>query len=215
MIFVGDIHGDWEKLTRILDRHPTEEIFQIGDLGLGFPIAVNLRTGKPFRTDPKEFPERFRFIRGNHDNPEVCRSYPNYAGDFGYDEATKMFWMGGAWSIDHNLRTMGVDWWHDEELSAAQCAAAADLYLSVRPDVVVTHTCPSTLIPQMGFKDGGPVSSTERTLDLMWAEHKPKRWFFGHWHIMWEEEILGTKFTCLNTNGTKKVAMAGVEPARV
>jgi Icc-related predicted phosphoesterase len=204
--FLGDIHGAWGMLNEILKRHKDIPSIQVGDLGLGFVNSytfLNQRTGlwetKGGIKDPKEFPKKFRFIRGNHDNPEVCRKHPNYLGDYGVDKETGIFFVSGAWSIDVNYRTPDIDWWYEEELDYPELQKVIELYEKTKPSVVVSHTCPSSIAKLLA---GGNFhgSKTENALETMWEIHKPKYWIFGHWHMVWRKNILGTDFICCAIN---------------
>lgn len=209
-LFLGDIHGDWATLNDVFQRRLYREIpiIQIGDLGLGFSLKYdyfNHRTGlwetKIGSKDPEKFPDRFRFIRGNHDNPEACRRYPNYMGDYGVDSQTGIFYMSGAKSIDRDNRTIGIDWWDDEELSTFELQKAIDLYAQTKPKIVISHACPSTIAKMLSSWKEFHGSKTETALEMMWSNSKPKVWIFGHWHMAWRKNVLGTKFICCPING--------------
>lgn len=204
IVFVGDVHGKTERYcSMVMDiKTPT---FQIGDMGLGFQ-----GTFLPHR-------DKDRFIRGNHDDPAVCKAHPNYAGEFGYDPEYEMFFMGGAWSIDwawrraHMLQGGSAVWWADEELSAEQLAQAKELYIQTKPLIVATHECPASVVPDVlptgfrGEKLECIYTRTSQTLDEMFKIHQPKLWVFGHYHIDRELDNNGTKFICLNELSTLEV----------
>lgn len=207
-IFLGDIHGDWSVLNKVLQKYKKTDIVQIGDFGVGFTYGykLNRRTGlweKTENNDPKALPDNFKFIRGNHDNPETCRQYPNYLGDYGYDEERKMFFVSGAFSIDREYRKAGENWWEDEELSIVDFNAAIQLYDQVRPTIMVSHTCPQSISNQLMNSTHKRYyqQRTEIALDRMFEIHKPEYWIFGHWHIQWRKNILGTNFVCVPING--------------
>lgn len=197
MIFIGDVHGHIKGLEWILDHDPSTAgklCFQVGDMGLGFK-GVDLRT----------YPlGRFKFIRGNHDSPATCRGHANYAGDYGYILGHKLFYLGGAWSIDQKWRTEGVSWWQDEELSTVELNSALSLYLDVRPKYVVTHEAPTwaayrILTYLTGSKNVEFENTrTSQVLQQMFENHKPVEWIFGHYHVDTSFDIGGCKFTCLN-----------------
>lgn len=200
MLIVGDVHG---KIKQYQDRIGTvESSFQIGDMGLGFR-GVNLPAME----------KGHRWFRGNHDNPEVCRQHPNYAGDYGYDFEHQLFYVAGAWSIDQEYRTEGVSWWRDEELSDEELDKATELYIQSKPKVVLSHDCPEKIGELLtnigpGFYiiggDGKPrlagkiKTRTGDALEKMWEEHQPELWIFGHYHKSYDRKIGGTRFVCLN-----------------
>lgn len=202
MIFLGDIHGDFRHLSHVL-KHAKESVVQVGDLGIGFPNSIDASTGRIFPREPETFPDNFSFIRGNHDNPEVCKKYPNYLGDFGFNG--KFFYVSGAWSIDRSVRVENRDWWAREELSAEELYNAIMLYDHHLPEIIVTHTCPPEIAKMIV---GGDVhgSRTEVALRSMFEIHKPSLWIFGHWHVAWRKNILGTMFHCLSAGGKLKVS---------
>lgn len=181
--FIGDVHGKFNAYAKLLDG--CDASIQVGDMGIGFPGD---------HTDPV-FPPQHRFIRGNHDNPSVCRQHPNWIRD-GSVEGNIMF-IGGAWSIDECMRTEGVDWWRDEELDYNTLGVFIDKAMINKPDIMVTHDAPysvcEALFTMMPIK-----TRTQVALDCIFQEHKPKLWIFGHWHKDVVKEIDGTTFVCLN-----------------
>ena len=112
---IGDIHGHFYDYQ----AHSIEDFdgptVQIGDFGIGFGQSDYWHESiNNFHADG-----RHRFIRGNHDNPTVCKQdMTGYIAD-GTVEDDVMF-IGGAWSIDNPVappgwyrRTAGYDWWDD------------------------------------------------------------------------------------------------------
>ena len=203
--FLGDVHGCWSVVDKMLKRHKDSTIIQVGDLGLGFPRVykkLNLNTGeyqwKEAKPDPVSFDPRFKFIRGNHDNPQVCATYPNYMGDFGIDPETGVFFISGGMSTDRNDRTIGQDWWEDEELSYQQLGECMALYEQTKPDVVVSHECPDRIVRLLHSHHGS--SRTSSALEQMMTIHSPRAWVFGHHHKMWVKEVDHTQFACCAIN---------------
>jgi hypothetical protein len=214
MIFIGDVHGKFDALLDSMEYagHGREspEFFQVGDMGLGFP-------GNP---RPLVLPPNFRFIRGNHDNPDVCRAHPNYAGDYGYDGKRDIFWCGGAWSIDATMRMQGVTWWPDEELSIEQLNDMLDRYISAKPRIVATHDCPDQFFRHLFnlgpiLPNDGPTAfgrklhptRTGQALAAAWDAHKPELWIFGHHHRSVQKVLDGTRLVCLDELETLEVGV--------
>ena len=193
--FIGDIHGAL-MLYRTLIANFDGMTIQVGDFGLGFGKDRSLPTIKGNDN---------WFIRGNHDNPEVCQQHPNYLGDFGYMEDQELFWAGGAESIDQELRTEGVDWWRNEQLTYAQFNEAIQLYEDKKPKIVVTHDCPidvkTGLIRPMYKNDEW--SATQQALQMMFQIYAPDLWVFGHYHPrqVTSGYVGGTKFVCIPISG--------------
>lgn len=199
--FLGDIHGDFEVLKRALhlDKGP---IIQVGDMGLGFPHQKKVRglwVPDPDSSDPVEFNPRMQFIRGNHDDPVACRKYPNYMGDYGVDSETGIFFISGGESIDRKERTMGIDWWEDEQLTYRELDDAITRYYEVRPSVVLSHECPTSVIKEIHSHHHYP-SRTSNALEAMFVLHQPRVWIFGHHHKVWRRTINHTDFICVAIN---------------
>lgn len=196
MIFIGDVHGKYQRYETIL-KHSTPTV-QVGDMGVGFFTANGPVQNPPY---DKMLQGGHRFIRGNHDNPSVCRGHTQWIED-GHTETTqkgtKIFFLGGAWSIDKNWRTPMYDWWPDEELDYPELNKLIDQYVEYKPDVVVTHDGPGAITAQM-FLEGKPrfPTATGEALQQMFDAHKPKLWLMGHWHISKDVTIEGCRFICL------------------
>jgi hypothetical protein len=187
MLLVGDIHGNFEYIQSLCKLTRQEPIIQLGDMGLGFGSSEQ----------PDIFPDNFYFIRGNHDNPMSAKAYSNYLGDFGYNEKLKLFFISGADSTDKAYRKENVSWWRNEQLSDNQLFEAFKLYTQVRPEIVISHTCPAFVTKLMiQSKDA---HRTEKMLEKMWNLHQPKLWLFGHFHpeSLWDFPIKNTRFICV------------------
>ncbi len=193
MLFIGDVHGLFPQYQSIIDGTP-DDTCQLGDMGLGFG-----------RSWPEKFPTKDRFIRGNHDNPAICRRHPNYLGEYGIIPEISLFYLSGAWSIDQLLRTAGIDWWADEQLYKSDLDSAVALYTQVKPSFVVTHDCPTSVRKTM-FK-GRPAFNTRTDVALqeMLDAHVPTTWLFGHHHVLWKNKISNCDFICLDELSTHSI----------
>lgn len=182
--FIGDTHGKFNDLNRIIKCLPNNRIIQIGDLGIGF-------AGYPYTAS---FPANFSFIRGNHDNPQKCKEHPNYIGEYGTKD--EFFYISGAFSIDKDSRTQGIDYWDNEELSHLQLIECVELFTKKKSQFVFSHDCPLSIKYELGFF--GFDTRTQYAMQQMFECHQPELWIFGHYHISRKLEINGTKFVCLN-----------------
>lgn len=185
--FIGDIHGRPQDVLPV-----SGDCIQVGDMGIGFDDSGKLETW--LGQNPG-----VRFIRGNHDNPALCRAHPRYMGDYGVWKG--VFFLGGANSIDAHLRTPGLDWWPDEQLSQDELTQAVDHYKVVRPQIVVSHDCPHRVKQTMFGKmfEGEKFRPTPTSLAMgeMLKFHQPKMWIFGHWHQNKVMAGFRTAFVCL------------------
>ncbi len=193
---IGDKHGLWNDYQLVIQG--VEKSIQLGDFGIGFAgdywhDRVNDTIGNTGH----------RFIRGNHDDPKKCKEMLSWIPDGTIENDVMM--IGGAWSIDADYRSPGIDWWRDEELSESELAALHDVYTTVRPRVMITHDCP-TLTAYYMFIRAGLRTYGGRTLTLtrtgeafqkMFEAHQPEYWYFGHWHHTKRMQIDKTVFQCL------------------
>lgn len=188
MIFIGDMHGDFKTYKYLLKKFKNEKTIQVGDMNI--INELNLQENV--------FPENHKFIRGNHDNPEICQKHPNYLGDYGYLEEEDIFFVSGGKSINKDQLTPMVNWWEDEELSDKQFYECIELYKNKKPSIVVSHECPKSikkwiLGAKIDFK-----SKTEVALQIMLEHHRPNTWIFGHHHMALTINEEGTDFYCLD-----------------
>lgn len=193
MIIIGDIHGKVKEYRRIVGYNPS---IQIGDFGYGF-IDLDLVIG---------IGQNHKFFRGNHDDPKLCSEQPNYLGEFGPIDIDdkKGFFVSGAYSIDYKWRTPMVSWWPDEELNEDQMIDCRYKYADTLPEIVLSHECPSSVIPHLVDKSHKIYKSsrTSNLLQQLLESHKPKVWVFGHWHLDARLIINGVEFICLNELST-------------
>lgn len=210
---IGDVHGYHEKLVNLCNE--AEYSLCVGDIGFSYNyLKVNLGLNS-------------YLLGGNHDNYtrktccngcDVCEkrgyTFPlqtkHFLKDYGILEIPEfkpIFYVRGAWSIDRDFRIAGVSWWEDEELTYQQCVHAIEKYEEIKPEFVVTHTCPRNVIPYIPFNSefGDKIyqTRTEQMLENMYEIHQPKIWIFGHFHKTWNKEFVHpssskiTNFFCL------------------
>jgi len=196
--FIGDVHGKFEFYWTIVEK--CDESIQVGDMGAGF------------RTLPK-VPMTHRFIRGNHDSPEVCKADPHWIPD-GKVENGMMF-IGGAWSIDQEWRIPGISWWEDEELSYREFEGLIDKYERVKPEVMVTHDCPTIMAKQVHSHHFDDNSRTREALDTMFEIHCPDLWIFGHHHVSMKGKAGSTDFIALAELDFIDITFAKIETAKL
>lgn len=188
---IGDVHGKYKRYHEIIrekDRHPYS--VQLGDFGFDYTTLKNV--------DPKHHV----FIGGNHDQYDIINDIPHYLGDYGYVNnfnGIDFFYYRGAYSIDRQYRTIGIDWWENEQVSIDQFMKARELYREVKPDLVITHDAPESIVPYL-LSPGSRLyqNMTGWALNELFNIHQPKRWRFGHFHKSWRMTISGTDFRCLN-----------------
>lgn len=186
---VGDVHGNASMYRSIISE--VDKSIQVGDFGVGFGHHPVLDTNHCF-------------IRGNHDNPALSKTYPNYIEDGHHEELTtggNIMFVGGAWSIDYAYRQENVSWWRDEEINEVKFGEIYDEYQKIKPRIMITHDCPHCVASELfqGVALHKPIhaSHTSRWFDVFLTAHKPELWMFGHWHTFADKMINGTRFICL------------------
>ena len=200
LTLVGDIHGNYDAYREITSKH--DWTVQVGDFGMGFAhpdAAIEAQRQEILHQAFVNTTGKHHFIRGNHDNPHACKEHGRWIEDGHFDEDHGIMYIGGAWSIDRAVRTEGINWWAEEELSWDQLYALIDKYERVKPEIVISHDCPEQVVGTMVGKVGGHpyVCRTQQALGSMFHIHQPKRWFFGHWHVPLKMQMNRTKFRCL------------------
>ena len=189
----GDIHGSHRDMQFNIINDKVENSIQVGDFGIGF---ANDYWHDKVNTYQKS--GNHRFIRGNHDDPQRCKSMHGYIPD-GTVENNMMF-IGGAWSIDANYRLANNwPWWPDEELSIEDMYILTEVYAFSQPEIMITHDGPGNVTAEMFLTHGKAryLTRTGQWFDSLFEIHKPKLWLFGHWHTTKVYEIDGTKFICV------------------
>ena len=195
---IGDLHGKYKRYHEIIrekDRHP--HTIQLGDFGFDYRTLDNV--------DPKNHV----FVGGNHDNYDKINSVPNYLGDYGYTvgfHGIDFFFYRGAYSVDRQDRTIGIDWWEQEQLKIEDFMKARELYRDIKPDIMLTHDCPESLYSYILPAGSHPYQNiTSWALQELFNIHQPKIWRFGHFHHSWQMTINGTDFRCLDELETEKI----------
>lgn len=194
LTIIGDVHGKYERYYRIIrqsDIYPYT--VQLGDFGFKYNTLTNLD------------PNNHKVLGGNHDNYDIIYKYPHYLGDYGISIVgeVEFFYYRGAYSIDRQYRTVGVDWWEQEQVTIDQFMKARELYRQSKPRIVITHDCPQSIAAMMLMPNQRIYENTTGwALQELLNIHEPEYWFFGHWHQSRTIAYGRTKFTCLNELGT-------------
>lgn len=190
LAIIGDLHGRYETYLELVRN--ADYSIQLGDFGFDYGILDLVD------------PDCHKIIGGNHDNYNLLPRYPHYLGDFGLVNlgGFEFFFIRGALSIDKGSRQLNISYWQDEELTYSRMVDAFDSYCATKPNIVLTHCAPSSIISKFSdFTDeqiwqffGMKVpSSTDQLLEMCLRTHKPKEWIFGHYHKTKTVDI----FSCL------------------
>ena len=168
---IGDVHGKYRRYHEIIrekDRHPYT--LQLGDFGFNYDTLKCVDSTKHL------------ILPGNHDNYNDCYNHSHFLGDYGYTSLNRIefFYYRGAYSIDRQYRTIGIDWWEQEQVSIDQFMEARELYRQNKPRIVITHECPQNIAAMM-LKPNQRVyeNTTGWALQELLNIHEPEYWFFG------------------------------------
>lgn len=195
--FIGDIHGKVEDYFKLLNG--AKNSVQVGDFGVGFGTLSAPNIDRLYEILVPV--GNHKFIRGNHDDPEEVKKSSHWIPDGTVDPDHGIMYIGGASSIDKAFRTKDLDWWENEQCSQEQLNELIDIYVAVKPKVMVTHEAPDQIFGELSqCSPFGLISEYSRTrfsLAKMFDKHKPETWIFGHWHHSHNFEFMGTRFICL------------------
>lgn len=216
VLVLGDIHGRWARASNTYHKASKEMdnidlLIQVGDFGY-WPKYREAWT--------KRFSHPCWWIDGNHENFDMLNQVDDpdhgfnaFQGSPGWDDMIEQWeykprgtiesgilFVGGASSIDKDLRTPGVDWFAAENISSPQqrrILEGIDSYSPERIHTVISHDCPTSfdLTPILNgpeFND-----SNRKFLEEVRRIVRPDRWFFGHYHRRLGGETEGTRWRCV------------------
>ena len=217
VIVVGDIHGDWPSLNRLMQKKQPDLVLCCGDFGwwpsmeVQRPVLYGQQSA--WLLKGLKVPEgcTVMWCDGNHEDHEGLESMGIhqkeevwcYEGVVHKPRGTthelpngqRILFFGGAASIDKELRTPGFDWFHQEIPTQVQLDRALS---APKCDIVVSHTCPTAWTPDKLPMTGKRDDSTRLVLQDILEYHKPTQWFHGHWHKEGRGEHEGCKWMSLD-----------------
>lgn len=229
-IFItGDLHArlDIAKLfSRNFDArglNKNDYVIICGDFGL---IWNERAAGKAFASKQEKTldwldskPYTVLFIDGNHEDFDLLNAYPVEIWHGGkvhkirdnvihlmrgqiFDiDGNSFLSLGGAISIDKDMRYAGVDWWPDEKITDADIAEAqANLEkYGNHVDYVLTHDAPTQAKYALQLKANASYRNDDNSDRLQWLADQIDfdEWFFGHFHEDFKHIGFGGKYTAL------------------
>lgn len=111
---------------------------------------------------------------------------------------------GGGWTTVPRWpgRKEDRDWWKQESAMPEDFQFLLDILEEKKPPIVITHDAPLEVRPwrRQGTNhlSGLPFNYTAQNLQRIFelSDHHPERWFYGHHHMLEEQESHGTRFHC-------------------
>jgi Icc-related predicted phosphoesterase len=225
IVFLGDVHGNWEVIRNFCARHSGFTIIQVGDFGIGFHHHLKCQSKlRKLNQHLADSNNQLLAIRGNHDDPDyflgkhkLSNLYllPDYtvaeSGELG-----SILFAGGGVSIDRSERILNKSWWPDErpiydESKIANC------------DILVTHAAPAAFVNACFYKDIDPHWWVQellcnRDLNAILKEEKEiiqkisnksncKQHIFGHLHSsqIFIDSNAKRRYHCLDINEFKEI----------
>ena len=219
ILLLGDIHGDYRTLQRAIDKANevgATALIQVGDFGLFRSFGMN--NEEKFKNVVHTSKCPVYFIDGNHDDctrwttyTEVSQIYPElplYYVPRGtvmeIDNRTIAF-MGGAGSIDKNMRLQeGWHWDEKENISPYEVLRMMDNAKDKHIDLFITHCPPNSVInehfdPRGKLQFGVGLDWHDHNQDIIeniWHAIGTPNVYSGHMH----RKVDGMTYRILNIN---------------
>lgn len=226
VLLMGDVHGYFDTLGFDIMQNQKQKdnyydlIIQLGDFGW-WPRMPDNRQKYDKMVRKLDVP--IWFIDGNHeDHPDLIRitkeaedkNNPIMVNKNVYycrrglvqklninGKDYNCLFIGGAASIDKNVRREGWSWFPEEIISQREIYDLPDVDI----DIVFAHTCASSFLPAIAHSLPLPLSEMypdpcQEALEYVINKYKPKFYFFGHWHFALQgyHEDTDTRWCVLN-----------------
>jgi UDP-2,3-diacylglucosamine pyrophosphatase LpxH len=224
LVFIGDVHGEFNELAAKLVRSKVQEssFIQVGDFGLGFKKKeVESNELSVLNSFLEAANNRLYVVRGNHDNPKYFKapsgfSHIAFLEDYSLLdlEGQIILVAGGAISIDRMVRVLDVSYWAGEEFRYDEELLAKRIKGDSKIDIVVTHNAPEEFWPTefnrlvLGYalRDRNLLEGlrkeryrhTQLMNSLNRRRLKPKHWYYGHYHTSYDSKYKGIKYRALD-----------------
>lgn len=221
LMFMGDVHGECGAMKPFLESD-CKTLIQLGDFGFVWKYN-DIKYNKFIRKFSKEYKDKeILFVPGNHENYDVIDKCPMVKiyggrarkispnifalirGEIYTIDGKTFLSIGGADSQDKLWRMPGVSWWEQERISARESVEIfnkiANLPIDMTIDYIVTHTMPLSIAKKHFYVRENSEKTVEIFLDRVFdiLKGRAKKWYCGHWHDSFEEEINGTKIKVFN-----------------
>jgi Icc-related predicted phosphoesterase len=201
ILITGDLHNEFKRLNALINRQRPEIIICCGDFGYWprWEKSEPLSSIKPQGAT-------IYWVDGNHEDHWSLRDrttdelapniiYKPRGSTLKLEDGRNILFMGGAHSIDKEMRRYGWSWFPEETIHYRDLAHLPD----EKVDIFITHTCPSELV--LGLVQFYPEKTEEPSniaLSQLYEKYKPELWMFGHWHHYKEGRLGKTKWYALS-----------------
>lgn len=205
VIITGDIHMEFGYLNTLVNKKKPELVICCGDFG----YWPNVSWGAPLDCIKLQQTKKLLWCDGNHEDHWALRDretdelapniiYMPRGSTYTLDDGRTILFMGGADSIDKQIRTLGVSWFPEEVISQKDMENLPDIDV----DILVSHTCPTELVGELAtyYPEKGEEPSNHAISKIM-DIYKPDLHYFGHWHKYLSGNLNGTNWTALSAVG--------------
>lgn len=197
ILIIGDVHGQFRVINEQI-RFAAENlgvnaraVIVLGDMGI-----YREPLHRFFDLEKGSFPLPVYFIDGNHEDfahfSSLVHEYEQHIKWLSRSQVNEIcgirfLSLGGACYMDALNSPSGSEI-KDCEIDSCLCRSKEEV------DAILTHDCPSGIgVPNApGFEYYGPPGFA-RSQELI--EHfRPQKWFFGHHHRWFKNQLGGTEF---------------------
>lgn len=205
VLITGDIHNNFSRLNELINKKRPDIGICCGDFG----YWPNVSWSEPLSNIKLQSTKLLLWCDGNHEDHWALRDretdelapnifYMPRGSTYQLEDGRTILFMGGAHSIDHMRRTVGISWFPEEIITQKDMINLPNC----KADIFITHTCPEELLPNLLKVDWRKKHDPSNlALSELWKIYKPSLWFFGHWHRYSEGKMMGTKWYCLGAPG--------------
>jgi len=176
---LGDLHGATETGIALAAR---ARGYQSGDIPVIQVGDLHWHAERPLRTPPWPI----YFVDGNHDHlPSLLKLKaptevaPHWVycprGSFVELDGRRVGFLGGARSIDREVRQKNSEWWEEEEPTLEEARRLKELSI----DLLITHSPPAFVVREMGYAEHDYASVV---VEEIWEELGRPRLICGHMH---------------------------------
>lgn len=192
--------------------HGVTTIVQLGDFGYTFDSNLLASIGAWLMRDESH---KWYWLDGNHDQHDYIenvimkdrdgtipiahfhdRMYYCPRGSI-VDIGDKVcMFMGGAYSIDKNMRHAGTEWWPQEMIRESDLERAFMNVTDESIDVVFSHDTPPTEfieeeLYRSGYKSDRNSAHNRQMLGALVNVVRPRDLYHGHYHWRYDTEYIG------------------------
>lgn len=198
LALIGDIHGEFATLNRLLQQLPAEAtVIQVGDYGLWPEPGPRVRAAiSEYLPPPRPDPSRpVYWIDGNHEWAPLTRGVTAVThvsrnswfiprGTVLELAGLRIGFLGGADSVDRQWRIPEVSWFEDERISPADATRLLTNVGSEPLDLLVTHTPPACIVEAMlGHREVWPeFHGSAKAVEGVWQALGQPPLVAGHMH---------------------------------